>query len=238
MHDATVRPDSFWDDLRYGPDGLVPVVVQSVREGRVLMLAWANREAVRLTARERRAWFWSRSRRQLWRKGETSGHAMDVARVAWDCDADALLYLVEPHGPACHTANVTCFYRGEAVPEGSAGAWAIPAAVGGAEDAGAASLGAALSGLAALIAQRRREMPEGSYVAALLAAGRRRALQKMGEEAVEAVIAAVAGTDPAETVGEFADLCFHLLVALEAVGIAPEHVAAELERRHALRPER
>ncbi len=238
MSDAAVRPESFWDDLHYGPDGLLPVVVQSVREGSVLMLAWANREAVRLTARERRAWFWSRSRRQLWRKGDTSGHSMDVARVAWDCDADAVLYLVEPHGPACHTGHATCFYRGEAACRASAGVWAAEAAGGGAPPTGAAAFGATLSRLATLIAQRHREMPEGSYVAALLAAGRRRALQKMGEEAIEAVIASVAGADPGEAVGEFADLCFHLLVALEATGIAPEHVAAELERRHALRPER
>jgi phosphoribosyl-ATP pyrophosphohydrolase/phosphoribosyl-AMP cyclohydrolase len=258
--EAPVRTEAFWEDLHYGPDGLLPVAVQSADDGRLLMLAWANREAVQRTARERRAWFWSRSRNALWRKGDTSGHRLDVVRVAWDCDADALLYLVEAHGPTCHTGNPSCFYRGE--PHGPVGAAAArgglppmgpgegpgePVRVGlgagdgpGGVDPGSAALGATLADLAALVARRHREMPEGSYVASLLAAGRPRVLQKLGEEGIEVILASAgAGSPPgAEVVGEFADLCLHLLVALEAVGVSPGALADELRRRHALRPPR
>lgn len=266
-----VRGAAFWEDVHYGPDGLAPVVVQSVRDGRVLMVAWANAEALRRTARERRAWFWTRSRGSLWRKGDTSGNAMDVVRVAWDCDADTVLYLVEPHGPACHTGQMTCFYRGEAagalwadgadalggaegqgarpagLESGGAGmAWAGADTEAESESAGASmaggaggtALGTALAGLAAVIAQRERERPAGSYVAGLLAAGPLRALQKMGEEAVEAAIAGAAGAEPGVLRGEFADLWFHALVAMQALGVAPSTVAAELVRRHGLRPPR
>jgi len=230
-----IRPEAFWEDLAYGPDGLVPVVVQRRSDGRVLMLAYADREAARRTATERRAWFWSRSRRGLWRKGETSGHALEVSEVRWDCDADALLYRVEARGPACHTGAESCFFRGE-----PAGAGAGPPGAGaqGGEPA-AQGLGTVIDGLCALIAERRRAMPAGSYVATLLAAGPGRALQKVGEEAVEAVIAGLAaGEAPEAAVGEFADLLFHALVALEACGLRPEAVSAELARRHAQRPRR
>lgn len=269
-----VRGAAFWEDVHYGPDGLAPVVVQSVRDGRVLMVAWANAEALRRTARERRAWFWTRSRGTLWRKGDTSGNAMDVVRVAWDCDADTVLYLVEPHGPACHTGQMTCFYRGEAAgavwadgadaPGGAEGqgapsagaestgragmAWAGAGAGAESESesagafvagaAGGVALGTALAGLVTVIAQRERERPAGSYVAGLLAAGPLRALQKMGEEAVEAAIAGAAGAEPGVLRGEFADLWFHALVAMQALGVAPSAVAAELVRRHGLRPPR
>jgi len=244
---APVRPEAFWEDLRYGPDGLVPVVVQSAEDGRVLMLAYADREAARRTAVERRAWFWSRSRSELWRKGETSGHALDVQEIRWDCDADALLYIVRPHGPACHTGEESCFYRGEGQPAAMA-AGAVPAAPLPADGAG--TLGVVLDALALVVADRRREMPEGSYVADVLRAGPARALQKVGEEAVEAAIAgmaavAAAGTDGAtrparraEAVGEFADLFFHALVALAALDIPPQGVATELSARHRLRPAR
>lgn len=234
---AAVTPEAFWEDLRFGADGLVPVVVQSEADGQVLMLAYADREAARRTALERRAWFWSRTRRQLWRKGDTSGHALDVVQVRWDCDADTLLYIVRPHGPACHTGAVSCFYRGE-----SAGtdlpAWTAAAAPG--EPDG--TLGAALDALGAVVLERRRTMPAESYVADLLRAGPARGLQKVGEEAVEAVIAGMAAAAAperrAEAVGEFADLFFHALVALQSLDIPPEEVAAELARRHRLRPHR
>lgn len=238
LAEAAVRPGAFWEDLRYGADGLVPVVVQSVEDGRVLMLAYADREAVRRTATERRAWFWSRSRRELWRKGDTSGHALDVAAVRWDCDADALLYVVTAHGPACHTGEASCFYRGEV--GAPVGGWATPTA----SPAAGGTLGAALDGLAGIVAARRKDMPAGSYVASLLAAGAPRALQKVGEEAVEAVIAGMAlggqgdGAARASAAAEFADLVFHALVALAALGIAPEAVAAELAARHGRRPAR
>ncbi len=240
-----VRTEVFWEDLRYGPDGLVPVVVQSALDGRVLMLAYANREAARRTASERRAWFWSRSRGELWRKGDTSGNALDVLEVRWDCDGDALLYVARPHGPACHTGATSCFHRGE---ERAPAAEAVPPQCDGAEEP-AGTLGTVLDGLTRVVAARRREMPAGSYVAGVLRAGPARALQKVGEEAVEVAIAGMAAVADASggdrvrasqsaAVGEFADLFFHGLVALAVLGIPPEAVAAELAARHRLRPAR
>ncbi len=225
-----VRPEAVWLDLRYDGDGLVPVVVQDVADGRVLMLAYADREAVRRTVQERRAWFWSRSRRALWRKGETSGNALEVAAVRWDCDADALLYRVRRHGPACHTGEDTCFFRGEPTE-------VEPWEAEGPAAADPASLGPVLDGLVRIVAERARTRPAGSYVASLLSAGPGRALQKLGEEAVEVVLAG-AGTDREATIGELADLAFHWVVVAAALGIGPEEVAAELARRHQLRPPR
>ncbi len=252
---AAVRRETFWDDLRYGADGLVTVVVQDRRSGDVLMVAHADREAARRTAAERRAWFWSRSRRRLWRKGESSGHVQDVAEVRWDCDADALLYLVDPAGPACHTGARSCFFRGERLEEGAEDGPSVSsapeppaaaAAPGPCPDpwagAGPTALGSAVAALEALVGDRARRRPAGSYVAGLLEAGPPRALQKLGEEAVEAVIAglraAEGGEAAAAAVGEFADLLLHAVAAMRSCGVTGEAVAAELARRHALRPPR
>lgn len=225
--EAAVRAGLFWEDVRYGPDGLCPVVVQSVGDNRVLMLAWADRDAVRRTVQERRAWFWSRSRGAPWRKGETSGNVLDVEQVCWDCDADALLYRVRPTGPTCHTGHDSCFYRGEDAPGRTDRRASSP------PDGPAVStetLGAALDELVATVAERARDLPPGSYTADLLRAGPARALQKLGEEAVEAVIA---GTQPdaPRLAAEAADLLFHLVVALAATGVPAADVAAELARR-------
>lgn len=228
--ETAVRPEAPWEDVRLDSDGLCPVVVQDVADGAVLMVAWADRQAIRRTVQERRAWFWSRSRGRPWRKGETSGHALDVEEVRWDCDADTLLYRVRARGPACHTGQRSCFYRGE-------GDLAVaPAPPAPTEPAAASSLGVTLDALAVTVAERARDLPAGSYTAALLGAGPQRALQKLGEEAVEAVIA---GLDPkgGQVVAEFADLFFHALVAMAAVGVAPAAVAAELGGR-ARRPAR
>ena len=231
---APVRPDAVWRDLHYDLVGLVTVVVQDVTDGQVLMLAHADREAVKRTVQERRAWFWSRSRQSLWRKGETSGNVLEVAAVRWDCDADALLYLVRRSGPVCHTGQDSCFFRGESTTVQS---WAAGGSDGATDPTDLTSLGGVLDGLARTVAERARTRPEGSYVASLLAAGPGRALQKLGEEAVEAVLAG-AGGDRDAAIGELADLAFHWLVACAALGIAPEAVAAELARRHQLRPPR
>ena len=227
--EAPVRPEVPWEDARYGPEGLCPVVVQDADDGTVLMLAWADREAVRKTVQERRAWFWSRSRRQPWRKGEVSGNVLDVEQVRWDCDADALLYRVRATGPTCHTGHRGCFYRGEGA------AADLPLAAPGAP-ADPTSLGAMVDHLAASVAERARDLPPGSYTAELLRAGRARALQKLGEEAVETVIAGLEAGGAA-AVAEFADLLFHAVVAMTASGVRPQEVAAELRRR-AHRPPR
>jgi phosphoribosyl-ATP pyrophosphohydrolase/phosphoribosyl-AMP cyclohydrolase len=176
------------------PD-LRAAIVQDARDNRVLMLAWMDEEALRRTRETGEAWFWSRSRQRLWRKGETSGNTLTVEEVRDDCDGDALLLRVTPAGPACHTGSVSCF-----APE-----------------------------LWRTVVERVRERPEGSYVASLADAGVERAAQKLGEEAVEAAIAAVA--DDGRLVAEAADVLFHLYALLAVAGLDIAEVEAELDRR-------
>ncbi len=193
-------------------------MVQEVASGAVLMLAWADRAALDRTLATGEAWFWSRSRRRLWRKGETSGHTLSVVETATDCDGDALLYRVDAAGPACHRDTRSCF-------EASG-------------DAAGPRL--ELGWLWEVVAARADADPAASYTARLLAAGVDRMARKVGEEATEVVIAglraAAAGAGPeaaAALAGEAADLLYHLLVLLAGAGVAPETVAAELRRRHA-----
>jgi phosphoribosyl-AMP cyclohydrolase / phosphoribosyl-ATP pyrophosphohydrolase len=199
--------------LRYDERGLLPVVVQDVGSGAVLMLAYADRRAVELTIATGEAHFWSRSRQALWRKGETSGNTLAVAEMVADCDGDAVLLRVRPAGPACHRGTRSCFEPNAAALE--------------------------LGWLAAVVAERRDADPAASYTARLLGAGVERLAQKVGEEGVETVIAALAAAARperrAELVGEGSDLLFHLLVLLEASGVAPAELAAELLRRHQAR---
>ncbi|HEX7582157.1 MAG TPA: bifunctional phosphoribosyl-AMP cyclohydrolase/phosphoribosyl-ATP diphosphatase HisIE [Gaiellaceae bacterium] len=170
-------------------------IVQDVRDGRVLMLAWMDDEALRLTRETGEAWFWSRSREKLWRKGETSGNVLAVEEIRDDCDGDALLVRVRPAGPACHTGSTSCF---------------APA-------------------LWRTVVERVRERPEGSYVASLADAGVARAAQKVGEEALEAALSAVA--DDGRLAEEAADLIFHLYVLLAVAGVDIAAVEGELARR-------
>jgi phosphoribosyl-ATP pyrophosphohydrolase/phosphoribosyl-AMP cyclohydrolase len=186
--------------------GLVPVVVQDRASGDVLMLAWANEEALRLTAQTGEAHFWSRSRGALWRKGETSGNTLRVVEVRADCDADTLLMVVEPAGPACHTGARTCF--GEA----------------------AASGAGVLFEIERVLAARERERPEGSYVAKLLDQGLDATLKKVGEEATEVVLAAKGESDE-RLAEEAADLLFHLSVVLHQRKVAFSRVLEVLGRR-------
>jgi phosphoribosyl-ATP pyrophosphohydrolase/phosphoribosyl-AMP cyclohydrolase len=213
--------------LRWPGEGLLPVVVQEVASGAVLMVAWADRAALARTLESGDAWFWSRSRRSLWRKGETSGNVLRVVEVASDCDGDALLYRVDPAGPTCHTGARSCFER-------------LPGEAG----AGPAGPRLELGWLWQVLAERASAPPAESYTARLLAAGIDRVARKVGEEATEVVIAALrsAGPEPAAglpsgaappLVEEAADLVYHLLVLLLAAGEPPERVAAELRRRHA-----
>jgi phosphoribosyl-ATP pyrophosphohydrolase/phosphoribosyl-AMP cyclohydrolase len=198
------------DELTWGESGLLPVVVQDATSGAVLTLAYANREALARTLAEKTSWFFSRSRRALWRKGETSGNTQRVVGVAYDCDGDALLYRVEPAGPACHTGAPSCF---------SAELLAAPPSFLG-----------ALAHLRTTIAERRHASPEASYTAKLLSGGVDLIGKKIGEEATEVVIAAKNG-DPRELVWEVADLLYHTLVLLEERGVALDDVGAELLRR-------
>jgi phosphoribosyl-AMP cyclohydrolase / phosphoribosyl-ATP pyrophosphohydrolase len=200
-------------EIRFDDRGLVPVVAQDASTGEVLTLAYANREAVERTLESGEAHYYSRSRGELWRKGATSGNTQRVVGVRVDCDGDALLYRVLPNGPACHTGERSCFFT----------------QISGEEPAtGEARFGAIVEGLAGTIAARHREMPEGSYTARLLEGGTGRVAQKVGEEAVEVVVAALRGEDLA---GEVADLVYHLLVLLEERGVGLGEVAGVLRDR-------
>ncbi len=195
--------------LRFDGNGLVPVVVQDAATGAVLMLAYADREAVAKTLSTGEAHFWSRSRKAPWRKGETSGHVLEVAEVLADCDGDALLVRAHPRGPTCHRGSRSCFEPNAAAIE--------------------------LGWLEKVIAERGSADPAESYTARLLSSGLARVAQKVGEEAVETVIAALAPAGPESEerlTSEAADLLFHLLALLAARGVPARAVAEELVRRH------
>jgi phosphoribosyl-ATP pyrophosphohydrolase/phosphoribosyl-AMP cyclohydrolase len=203
------------EELRFDDRGLIPVVVQDVGSGAVLMLAYADREAVEKTLSTGQAHFWSRSRQALWKKGETSGNTLQVVEMTADCDGDALLVRARPAGPTCHRGTRSCFEPNAARLE--------------------------LGWLAAVLESRRDADPETSYTARLLARGIERIAQKVGEEGVETAIAAVSASvrGPGEggerrqaLVGEGADLLYHLLVLLQASGVDPAEITEELIRRH------
>jgi phosphoribosyl-ATP pyrophosphohydrolase/phosphoribosyl-AMP cyclohydrolase len=206
--------------VRFGADGLVPVVTQESRSGDVLMVAFANRDALDRTLATGLAHYFSRSRGVLWQKGETSSHIQRVVEVRLDCDGDTVLYRVDQTGPACHTGTRTCF---STVISGAAGQRDSDSPN---EDPG----GHLLSRLARTIAQRASERPRGSYTAELLAGGVGKASQKVGEEAVEVVVAANSEDDE-RLASEAADLLYHLLVLLQARGVPLDVVLQVLERR-------
>jgi phosphoribosyl-ATP pyrophosphohydrolase/phosphoribosyl-AMP cyclohydrolase len=201
--------------LRFDDRGLIPVVVQDIGSGAVLMLAYADREAVETTVATGLAHFWSRSRRALWKKGETSGNTLQVIEMTADCDGDALLVRALPAGPTCHRGTRSCFEPNPARLE--------------------------LGWLAAVLESRRDADPAASYTARLLAAGIERIAQKVGEEGVETAIAAVSaalrGSGEGDErrralVGEAADLLYHLLVLLQASGVDPGEITEKLRERH------
>lgn len=200
------------EEIRFDERGLVPVIAQDANTGAVLTLAYANREAVEKTVMSGEAHYYSRSRQELWRKGATSGNTQKVVEVRLDCDGDALLYRVEPRGPACHTGEESCFFTTLA-----------------GERSGEPGFGTTVEKLAGTIAQRHRDMPEESYTAGLIRRGTPRVAQKVGEEAVEVVVAALRDERLAE---EAADLLYHLLVLLEERGVGIGEVAKVLHERH------
>jgi len=193
--------------LSYGDDGLVLVVAQDAGDGRVLMVAWADRHALERSLATREMHFWSRSRTRLWKKGETSGNVLEVVSLHADCDGDAVLARVRPAGPACHTGEPTCFGDG-AYPEG---------------------LGAVLATLDETMADRAQARPEGSYTVCLLDDENLR-LKKLGEETAE-LVAALAKGDRDRAKEEAADLLYHLLAALRASDVRLAEVAAALLTR-------
>jgi phosphoribosyl-ATP pyrophosphohydrolase/phosphoribosyl-AMP cyclohydrolase len=198
------------DKLKFDADGLIPAVVQDGATRRVLTLAYMNRESLEITLREGRTCFWSRSRRELWRKGETSGNVQRVLGVWSDCDGDALLVVVDKSGPACHTGADSCF-DGEDAP------------LSGPPDI--------IGELFALLRDRRENPKAGSYTTYLFEKGLDKILKKIGEEATEVIIAAKGG-ERAEVVYEAADLAYHMLVLMASEGISPDEVRSELRSRH------
>jgi len=190
-------------------NGLVPLIAQHAHDGRVLMLGYANREALERTLQTREVHFWSRSKQRLWKKGESSGHVLELVSIAADCDNDTLLAQVIPRGPTCHLGTPSCFDGGA-----PAHPW--------------------LSELEALIASRASADPASSYVAKLLSGTPARRAQKVGEEGVEVALAAATG-DLDGLRNEAADLVFHLLVLLRGAGLSFADVVGELAKRHAVR---
>ena len=185
-------------------DGLMPVIVQDAATLRVLLLGYMDKAALENTLQVGKVTFFSRSKQRLWVKGETSGNHLEVVDIRADCDADTLLITARPQGPTCHTGSTSCF---------------------------GAAPGQFLGALDALVAQRERERPAGSYTTTLFDKGTRRIAQKVGEEGVETALAGVAQGDE-ELLGESADLLFHLIVLLRARGLSLGDAVAVLEQRH------
>lgn len=202
-------------NLKFNEQGLVPAIVQDAISKEVLTLAYMNEESYQKTLQTGETWFYSRSRQELWHKGATSGNTQKVVAVRYDCDADAVLVLVEPQGPACHNGTYTCF-------TGEASGAAAPAN---------GDRFAILSKLEALIASREVERPEGAYTTYLFDKGVDKILKKVGEEAGEVIIAAK-NRSAEELRYEASDLLFHLMVLLREQKLPLDEVLGELERRH------
>ena len=201
------------DELKFDEKGLIPAVVADAVTKRVLTLAYMNKESLAITMEKELTCFWSRSRRELWLKGETSGNYQHVVSVTADCDGDALLVLVEPDGPACHTGETSCFhnpiYESKERKEFS------------------------YEGLMELIAGRKTDKKEGSYTTYLFEKGRDKILKKVGEESTEVIIAGKAD-DKKETIYEIADLAYHVMVLMTDMGITTTDIFKELASRHVI----
>jgi phosphoribosyl-ATP pyrophosphohydrolase/phosphoribosyl-AMP cyclohydrolase len=201
-----MNPDDLkFAELNFDEKGLIPAIVQDSRTREVLTLAYMNRESLTRTLETRQTWFWSRSRNELWHKGETSGNTQRVVDLVPDCDSDAIVVLVEPAGPACHTGARSCFDLEE-------------------------SLGGLLTRLYELIETRERDRPDGSYTTYLFEQGIDKILKKVGEESAETIIAAK-NDDAPPFVAEVSDLIYHLLVLLVARGVSLDQIRDELARR-------
>ncbi len=199
------------DDLKFDEKGLIPAVVTDADTGKVLTLAYMNRESLQISMEKGLTCFWSRSRQELWLKGETSGNYQHIVSITADCDRDALTVLVRKDGPACHTGADSCFndlvwQSGDAQPF-------------------------SIDGLYALLEGRKRDLPEGSYTTYLFQKGLDKILKKVGEESTEVIIAGKA-EDKKETVYEIADLAYHVLVLMVQMGISVDEIRQELASRH------
>ncbi len=201
------------DELKFDEKGLIPAIVVDGTSRKVLTLAYMSRESLEISMREGRTCFWSRSRQELWRKGETSGNVQHIVSITADCDRDALTVVVNKDGPACHTGADSCFndlvYLS---PEQTA---------------------FTIEGLYALLEGRKKDLPEGSYTTYLFQKGLDKILKKVGEECTEVIIAGKA-QDRAETIYEIADLCYHVLVLMVEAGISVDEIGKELASRHVI----
>ncbi|MFF2533311.1 bifunctional phosphoribosyl-AMP cyclohydrolase/phosphoribosyl-ATP diphosphatase HisIE [Brevibacillus sp. NPDC058079] len=202
--------------LRFDEKGLIPVIVQDAGSKTVLTLAYMNEESLQKSLETKETWFWSRSRQQLWHKGETSGHTQRIVSMQYDCDGDALVVMVEPNGPACHTGVYSCFSQ-EVLSDTE-------------DERVQADRFAILSELEELIAAREVERPEGSYTTYLFEKGVDKILKKVGEEAAEVIIAAK-NRSREELRYEASDLIFHLMVLLREQKLPLDEVLTELQRR-------
>ncbi len=200
-------------DLKFDEKGLIPAVVQDFGTREVLTVAYMNRESLEITLREKKTCFWSRSRGELWRKGETSGNWQHVVAVRADCDGDALVVEVIKDGPACHTGAESCFFNTIF------------------EDEDTARF--TLQTLYELLEQRNVQRPEGSYTTYLFEKGKEKILKKVGEECTEVIIGAMKDSRE-ETIYEISDLCYHVLVLMVECGITVEDIRAELASRHVI----
>ena len=198
------------DELKFDEKGLIPAIVVDDETGKVLTLAYMNRESLAISMEKKLTCFWSRSRQELWLKGETSGNYQHIVSITADCDSDALEVRVKKDGPACHTGAESCFHNpvlGEKADKFQ------------------------LEGLYQLLQSRKKELPEGSYTTYLFQKGLDKILKKVGEESTEVIIAGKA-EDRAETIYEIADLAYHVLVLMVQMGISVEDIRAELASRH------
>ncbi|WP_130862013.1 bifunctional phosphoribosyl-AMP cyclohydrolase/phosphoribosyl-ATP diphosphatase HisIE [Bacilliculturomica massiliensis] len=197
--------------LKFDEKGLIPAIVQDYYTKQVLTLAYMNRESLEISIRERKTCFFSRSRQELWRKGETSGNRQHIASIYADCDGDALVVEVVKDGPACHTGSESCFFQPLYISE--------------------EITPFSYDGLYELIRGRKTEPKEGSYTTYLFEKGLDKILKKVGEECTEVIIGG-AKRDKEETVYEIADLAYHVMVLMVEAGIGMKDVTAELARRH------
>ena len=201
------------EELIFDKDGLIPAIVVDALTKDVLTVAYMNKESLEITLKEKRTCFWSRSRQELWRKGETSGNYQTVVSITADCDKDALLIKVDKAGPACHTGEESCFFNTLFINEETSGF--------------------SLRGLYGLLLQRKKELPQGSYTTYLFEKGLDKILKKVGEENTEVIIAAKAD-DKKETIYEIADLTYHVMVLMAQMGITVDDVQKELASRHVI----
>ena len=201
------------EELKFDEKGLIPAIVVDAQTKDVLTLAYMNKESLEITLEKQKTCFWSRSRKELWLKGETSGNYQHVVSITADCDKDALVVKVEKDGPACHTGAESCFYNPLYINE--------------------EKHEFSLRGLYELLLQRKAEMPQGSYTTYLFEKGLDKILKKIGEESTEVIIAAKA-QDKAETIYEIADLAYHVMVLMVEAGITVDDVQKELASRHVI----